>query len=119
MVEVNINLSKLEKAARQAFRETCMIAHRNMIKVISEPGAFPDFPNRDIVDTGNLRANQQPPEFQGDFAYFRNTAEYSAYIYLGYTRLNGVSVKGRPWMMTGVERTDIEKTFAALLKAKL
>ena len=96
-----------------------MIAHRNMIRVISEKGAFEDFPGSDIIDTGNLRASQQPPEFSGDFAYFRNTADYSVYVYLGYTRLNGVSVKGRPWMMKGVERTDIEATFAKLLKAKL
>lgn len=119
MVKIDINLRKLEKAAEQAFKETCLIAHRNIIQVISEPGAFPDYPDSDIVDKGILRASQQPPEIQGGTAILRNTASYSAYVYLGYTLRNGKEVKGRPWMQEGINRTDIQKTFELLLKAKL
>lgn len=119
MAEININFRKLERAATEAFKETCLITHRNIIQVISEPGAFDGFPDSDLIDTGLLRASQQPPEIQGDTAIFRNVSSYSAYVYLGYTLRNGKEVKGRPWMQEGIDRTNIQATFELLLKAKL
>jgi hypothetical protein len=74
MARVTINRSKIDAAAARAFDDAALIVHRNIVQVISEPGAFPGFAG-DIVDTGNLRANQQLPQIRGDTAIFRNTAD--------------------------------------------
>lgn len=125
-----------------------MLAHREMIKTISEPGAFPGFAG-DIVDQGILRGNQQPPQFSADgkTATFRNTAEYALIVYLGATFRAGRSwsvksyqrktkngsvtveahtrtrrkereLKGRPWMELALKRMDFERTMMMLLRAK-
>jgi hypothetical protein len=121
MVQVKLDSAKITKAVKAAFRDTCFITHRNMVQVISDPNAFPLFPGQDIVDKGVLRANQQPPELSADGtkATFRNTAEYALYVYLGYRLRNGGTQPGRPWMAEGLKRTDFQKTFQLLLKAKL
>lgn len=82
MPDVKLDFGRIERAARAAFRETCLLAHREMIVVISEPGAFDGFPG-DIVDTGLLRSSQQPPQFSGDQARFVNTVEYAVVVHEG------------------------------------
>ncbi len=121
MTTAKIDVSRITKAAKEAFRDACFIGHRNIIQVISEPGAFPGFP-QDIVDTGLLRASQQPPEFSGDgaIATFANRGcSYALYVYMGFTTRAGNEVQGRPWIMEGLKRTDLTATTQKLLDAKL
>jgi hypothetical protein len=120
LAKVRIDLAKVDRAMTEALQEACLLAHRQIIQVISEPGAFDDF-DGDIVDQGILRTNQQPPEFSpdGSKAVFRNTVDYAIFVYLGYTLRNGKTQKGRPWMAEGLRRIDMQKTFELLLKAKL
>jgi hypothetical protein len=118
LAKVKINKRKIDSGVQRAFMDAALIVHRNIVMVISEPGAFEGF-DGDIVDTGNLRANQQPPEIRGNTAIFRNTAEYAIYVYLGYTFRNGSSQPGRPWMKLGLERSGFDAAFAQLLKAGL
>lgn len=121
MTKATIDVSKITKAAKSAFKDACFIAHRNIIQVISEPGAFPSHPSSDIVDKGLLRASQQPPVFsQGDtVAIFANGVSYGIYVALGYTTRSGIEVEGRNWMMLGLRRTDLTATTQKLLDAQL
>jgi hypothetical protein len=107
MVKVKIDIGSVESAAIAAFKDACYFAHAEMIKTISDPGAFEDFPGQDIVDTGNLRASQQPPEFSenGTKATFRNTAEYADIIHNGAT-----FEAGKTWDVKAHTRT-IDKAF--------
>lgn len=143
MVKVRINTKAIERSALAAFKQTCLKAHKEMIKVISTTGDFDGF-DGDIVDTGNLRANQQPPVFEGSKATFRNTAEYAVIVHEGATFRAGESwpvraykrrgvnvsahtrtrqtartVEGRPWMMRGLERIKIQETFEEILAKRL
>jgi hypothetical protein len=120
LAKVQLDLGRIDRALTEAFQEACLLAHRQMVEVISEPGAFDGF-DGDIVDQGILRTNQQPPEFSpdGSQAIFRNTVDYAFWVYMGYTLRNGKTQKGRAWMAEGLRRVDLQKTFELLLKAKL
>lgn len=118
MAKITLNQAALNRIAQDAFQDACYRLHSEIVKVISEAGAFDGFEG-DIVDTGNLRASQQPPTINGNEATFRNTAGYALYVYMGFTYSNGREVKGRPWMELAQERLDFQKTFEILLRAKL
>lgn len=59
------NVEKLNSAIIQSFKDTILLFGRENTKVISTPGLFPEFPNSDIVDTGELRSSQTI-EFDSD-----------------------------------------------------
>lgn len=119
-MKVNLDISVIQGKAIEAFQETCQLAHREMIQVISDPNAFDNFPGQDIVDTGNLRASQQPPQFTSPTeAVFVNAAEYAYFVALGYTLRNGKQQPGRNWMMLALDRVDAQATFNKLLEGKL
>jgi hypothetical protein len=120
MVKVKIDIGGVESAAIAAFKDACYFAHAEMIKTISDPGAFDDFPGQDIVDTGALRSNQQPPEFSDDGTKgtFRNTVDYAYWVYNGYEKRNGEEQPGRQWMDTTLERINFEQTFEKLFKGR-
>jgi len=60
MATVTINTAALNKAAKEALAETCLVMGRSFTESISDPKwAWPREPSpRDIVDTGALRASQ-------------------------------------------------------------
>lgn len=119
MTKVVLNIGGVEAAAKAAFRDTCYFVQAEIIKTISDPNAFPDFPGQDIVDEGELRANQQPPEFNSDGteATFANTAEHAYWVYNGYTKRNGEEQPGRAWIDATLERVDFQGTFERIFKA--
>lgn len=121
MTKVNINIGAIEQAAKEAFQDAALIAHREMITVISEPGAFPEFPDSDIIGSGNLKGEQQVPEItkDGTEATFKNNAGYSLYVALGYTLRDGKEQPGRNWMMLALNRMSFQGTFDKLLEARL
>lgn len=86
MPKITIEVARMELAARRAFADTCQLVHREMIAVISESGLFPGYPG-DIVDTGLLRASQQPPRITsngaGAVARFANNADYAIAVHEG------------------------------------
>jgi hypothetical protein len=119
MAKVVLDIGGVEVAAKAAFKDACYFVHTEIIKTISDPNAFPDFPGQDIVDTGVLRASQQPPEFNSDGteATFRNTADYAYWVYNGYTKRNGEEQPGRPWIDATLERVNFQGTFEKFYKA--
>lgn len=121
MAKVSLNVGAIERAAKDAFQDAALIAHREMITVITEVGAFPEFPDSDIIDDGILKGEQKVPEItkDGTEAIFKNNADYSLYVALGYTLRNGKEQPGRNWMMLALNRMSFEGTFNKLLEAKL
>jgi len=120
VVKVNLNTKKIERAAIEAFRDAAFLQGRVFTEVISEPGAFDDFPNQDIIDTGDLKRSQRlrfPSDTVATFVW--ENLEYPIYVHEGYTRTNGTVVKGRPWTKLGLERFDLQGTIAKLMALKL
>jgi hypothetical protein len=124
MSQIQLNLTTVTDAAREAFRELVFLYGAENTKVISEVGAFSDYPDRDIVDLGRLRASlnyDTPFEESGDT--FRSTltwdTEYAAYVHEGYVRRNGRVVQGRPWTQLAAARLNPQETFAKLIDSKL
>jgi hypothetical protein len=119
VAKVNLNIGAIEKAAIEAFKDSCFLLGREFTEIISEPGAFPDFPDSDIVDTGALRASQQLEFVSSTDARFTWSVDYALYVHEGYTLRNGKEQPGRPWGTEGLKRFKVQETFEALLKAKL
>jgi hypothetical protein len=118
MSRVKLNLGKIDRAVDQAFKDTCLLLGRTFTEVISQPGAFKGF-SGGIVDTGQLRSSQRLEFITDSEAQFSWPTEYALYVHEGYTLRNGSQQPGRPWTTEGLRRFDVDKTFAALLKAGL
>lgn len=100
----------------EAFKELALLFFAENVQVISEPGAFVDFPNQDIVDTGRLRASTQFDLETPTIAVFSWSVEYAPYIHEGYVSADGRVVLGRPWTEEAIERLEPEKTLRKLFE---
>lgn len=118
MAKVVVNFRIVEVAAVEAFKETAYLLGRTFSEVISERGAFDAHPDRDLVDTGKLRASQRLT-IRGGVAEFSWSSEYAVYQHSGYQLRNGEEWKGRPWTEEGLQRFNLQETYSRLLKAKL
>ena len=56
---IKFNGGAIKGAALRAFQSTMIELGETFQEVIEEVGAFSDFPQSDIVDTGDLRNSQQ------------------------------------------------------------
>lgn len=111
MASVKVNSKKLRRKAEKAFKKTCFRLGRSFTQVISEPGAFPEFPGQDIVDTGRLRASQQLDFLSPGYARFSWNTAYAAFVLRGYQKRNGQRQPGRNWVAEGLRRADIDRVF--------
>ena len=118
MVQVNLDISKIETAAADAFRETCFLQGLEFVKVISEPGAF-DSSDEDIVDLNQLRSSQRLEFPRRDVGTFTWSVEYGNFVRFGYETRSGKQVEGRDWVGLGLERFDFDGTLQKLLALKL
>ena len=57
--KITFNGGAIKGAALRAFQTTTIKLGKTFQEVIEEVGAFSDFPQSDIVDTGDLRNSQQ------------------------------------------------------------
>ena len=106
----------VNRKATEAFKELALLFFAENVQVISEPGAFADFPDQDIVDTGRLRASTQFDLETPTRAVFSWSVEYAPYVHEGYVSADGQVVLGRPWTEVAIERLEPEKTFRKLFK---
>ena len=114
-MKINFDLSPIMAIAREAQFVTAQAIHSQSLDVIRRAGAFPDFPppDRDIVDTGNLRDSNRPPVRQSpETVILENTAKYAIYVYLGYGTTAGREIPPRPWFEKAAEEIGVEATFA-------
>lgn len=119
MTKVIVNFKAVEQAAIEAFQDTCFLLGREFTDIITETGAFPSHPDRDIVDTGALRASQRLDFKAPGNAEFSWPVAYALYQHEGYTLRNGTEYQGRPWTKLGLERFDFNGVYGKLLKAKI
>jgi hypothetical protein len=109
----------IKGAALRAFQTTMLELGITFQEVIEEVGAFPDFPQSDIVDTGDLRDSQQIEFPQPGSVRFDWPVEYAPYVHEGYTLRNGEQQPGRPWTELGVERFNVRMRYAENLNREL
>jgi len=117
-VSSKIDFNPIKRAAIQAFKKTARLYAEECQKVISDPQAFPDYPGRDIVDSGKLRDSQRLAFFQDRLALLTWDAPYSLFVYLGYTTRNGTR-PGRPWGKVASDRLNPQETYDQLLAQEL
>lgn len=119
MSQVRLDFAVVEKAAIDAFQESCFLLGRQFTQVISDPNAFPEFPGQDIVDRGELRASQQLRFIKPEVGQFDWSVDYGIHVLTGYTLRNGTTQPGRDWIKLGLEQFDLQATFGKLLGSKL
>jgi hypothetical protein len=107
---------EVNRMVTEAFEELALLFFAENVQVISEPGAFANFPNQDIVDTGRLRASTQFDLETPTSAVFSWAADYAPYVHEGYVSADGQVVLGRPWTEVAIERLEPEKTFRKLFE---
>lgn len=118
-VSVNFNGAALRGAALRAFERTMRQLGQDFQNVIEEVGAFPDFPQSDIVDTGALKNSQTITFPSPGTVVFEWPVEYAPYVHDGYTLKNGAQQPGRPWTAIGLDRFDPAAQFQVNLNAEL
>lgn len=118
-VTVQFNGVALRGAALRAFERTMKDLGQTFQEVISEVGAFPDFPQSDIIDTGNLKESQTVVFPSSGSVVFEWPVEYAPYVHDGYTLQNGTQQPARPWTSLGLEKFDAVAQYQANLNAEL
>jgi hypothetical protein len=121
MATITINTAAINRAAKEALAETCLVMGRAFTESISDPKwAWPRKPSpRDIINTGDLKSSQELIPVSDREYQFKWGADYSLYVLLGYTTRAGNDMPARNWINDGLTRIDVQKTFALLLKSKL
>lgn len=119
MGKFNLNSRLILNAARKAIKPTADHILAKSKEVIEEEGAFPAFPDRDIVDTGALRDSGIALKITDDRYQLSWQRDYAIYVHEGYTLRNGNQQKGRPWTKEGVKRAKPIEFFVKELKKEL
>lgn len=92
---------------------------RSFTEVISDPNAFADFSDQDLVDTGRFRASQQLQFPAPGRARFSWNTEYAVYLLRGATRRNGTKLQGRDWIAAGLARSRVDEEFKNAVRREL
>lgn len=121
MAKLKIDAKKLQKASREAFRETALLFGRSLTMAISSPDwNWPSAPSpRDLVDTGQLRSSQQLLFFGDTEAVFSWNTEYAIYVHEGYTTRSGTVYPGRPWTQKAIQEFKPFAVYEQILQDKL
>lgn len=119
MAKVKLGKKVIDSAVAKSFKATALLLSREFVMVISDPGAFPEFPGQDIVDTGALRRSQQLSFAGPTTALYQWPVDYALYVHEGYTRQNGTVVPPRRWTTLALNRFDFDKKFEIVLAKNL
>ena len=117
--KITFNGGAIKNAALRAFQTTMIELGETFQEVIEEVGAFSDFPQSDIVDTGDLRDSQQIKFPQPGSVVFDWPVEYAPYVHEGYTLQNGNEQPARPWIKVGLARFNTQMRYAENLNQEL
>lgn len=119
MAKVKLGRKVIDTAVTKSFKSTALLLSREFVMVISDPGAFPEFPGQDIVDTGALRRSQQVGFPSPTTVLYQWPVDYALYVHEGYTRQNGTVVPPRRWTNLALKRFDFDKKFEVVLAKNL
>ena len=109
----------LNVAAVRAFDRVVRELGDEFSEVIKEVGAFPQFPDSDIVDTGELLEAQKLIKTGPDRAEYEWGVEYALFVHEGYTMQNGIRQPGRHWTRLAMERYHPYEKFRIYYQAEL
>lgn len=115
---IKISTQEIDRKIEQAYNQTAQQFGEEMIKVISEAGAFPGF-SGDIIDTGALKNSQLvlfPTRHLANYIWGVN---YAIYVHEGVTFANGNTRPGRPWTWEAMKRFNWEAKYAENLRRLL
>ena len=101
----------LIQAAQLALDRTAKSLLKTATEVIEEVGAFPDFPDSDIVLSGATRDSGQVVKTDTNTRELRWTEDYDIYVHEGYTLRNGRKQEGRAWTKEAIRRKPPQETF--------
>jgi len=115
-----LDTSQLDKAVAAATLALVNRLSAEYTKEISSPKwDWIDGRQRDIVDTGRLRASQTFSK-QTDTKYqFVWPVEYAGEVHEGTNLKSGVEWPARPWTRTALENFDAKKYFEDILRREL
>lgn len=117
--KITFNGGAIKGAALRAFQTTMIELGETFQEVIEEVGAFSDFPQSDIVDTGDLRDSQQIKFPQPGSVAFDWPVDYAVFVHEGYTLQNGNEQAARPWIKVGLARFNVQMRYAENLNQEL
>ena len=105
-----LEVGKIKRTSKVAFRHTMEDLGESFTKIINTPGYFPEYTG-DIVDTGALRDSQKIIFKGGVTVTFAWPVPYSYYVHFGYTHRSGRYFPGRPWTEHGLGIFDMSGRF--------
>lgn len=94
----------LQGAIDKAFKEVCDGLNNEFKEVIADKNAFENFPDQDIIDTGELLKNQKLIIKNPGEANYEWGVDYALEVHEGYTKKNGTRTMGRPWTQVAIRR---------------
>jgi len=115
-----LDTSALDKAIAKATEGLVNRLSAEYTKEISSAKwDWPDGSQRDIVDTGRLRASQTVRQVSDSKYEFSWPVEYAAQVHEGAKLKGGGEWPARPWTRTALENVDSKKYFETILRREL
>jgi len=115
-----LDTSAFDKAVAKATQELVnrlSVEYTNEIS--SEKWDWVDGQQRDIVDTGRLRASQTVRPVSDTKYEFSWPVEYAAQVHEGTKLKGGGEWPARPWTRTALENVDSKSFFESILRREL
>lgn len=114
-VEWDLSSNLLDARLRVAFNQVAYELGNEFTRVITETRDWgAPFCDRDIVDTGRLRASQRV-EIEELRATYTWPVDYALPVHEGFTTSSGRVIPGRPWSRVALEQFDPNTRFRELL----
>lgn len=115
-----LDTSAFDKAVAKATQELVNRLSVEYTKEISsEKWDWVDGQQRDIVDTGRLRASQTVRPVSDTKYEFNWPVEYAAQVHEGTKLKGGGEWPARPWTRTALENVDSKSFFESILRREL
>lgn len=96
--KLKINLAALDAAIEEQLKVATTRYAAIATQIITQARDWEDLGNRDIVETGQLRASQRIDRLSATEYRLFYTANYATWVHEGYTMRNGRRIVGRPWL---------------------
>jgi hypothetical protein len=114
---VNIEVGRLDRRVKTAWRDTTQIMGSEFTKAITDPiYNWPRGENpRDIVDTGRLRSSQRVDRISDFTTNYSWPVEYALAVHNGARLRNGTFLPARPWTRIAFSRRNPTTVFNRLM----
>ena len=115
-----LDTSAFDKAVAKATQKLVeRLSAEYTSEISSEKWEWVDGQQRDIVDTGRLRASQTVRQVSDTKYEFNWPVEYAAQVHEGTKLKGGGEWPARPWTRTALENVDSKSFFESILRREL